>query len=85
MADEGGSLRLTADVTSMLIKCNTGLGGVQLIHREITQSVLVLSLAPGPFQDAIFFIIQPPPPAGKAVLPSSSLATAERDTDCRAA
>lgn len=34
MADEGGSLRLSADVTSMLIKWDARFGGVELIHTE---------------------------------------------------
>lgn len=66
VADEGGSLRLAADVTSMLIRWNSRLGGVRAyMYGEDTPSVPLLSVAPGPFPDLTQFLIRPdvsPPP-----------------------
>lgn len=66
VADEGGSLRLAADVTSMLIRWSSRLGGAPAsMHGEDTPSVPLLSVAPGPFPDLTQFLIRPdvsPPP-----------------------
>lgn len=68
VADGGGSLRLAADATSMLIRCSSRLGGVRAyVYGGDAPSVPLLSVAPGPFPDLTQFLIRPdvspPPPA----------------------
>lgn len=63
MADEGGSVRLAADVSSMLIKWNSRLGGGELIWTEKTLQLVHLPQAHSQTCRNFFSapIVSPPP------------------------